>query len=142
MDFAEQALDLSEAFVPRDRSLGQQRLHGIAEALQCDTERMPRGGRVRAHGAPMQASEFVVTLEHQTLRGQAVRCYEAGARGRCTSETFPPPLIERSERTTHLMVPSDLAILQHREQLASQWIICGRQPLHPRLQYVEVAQTA
>jgi len=90
----------------------------------------------------MQASEFVVTLEHQTLRGQAVRCYEAGARGRCTSETFPLPLIERSERTAHLLVGSELTFLQQPGQLGSQWIVCGRQPLHPRFKYMEVAQIA
>jgi hypothetical protein len=51
VDFAEQALDLSEVLVPRGRSLGQQRLNGIAEAFQCDAERVPWGGRNRAHGA-------------------------------------------------------------------------------------------
>src|SRR6516162_6948236 len=61
VDFAEQALDLSEAFVPLGRSLGQEDLNRIPEALQPDTERVPRYGSVRAHGAGVQTPEFLVT---------------------------------------------------------------------------------
>jgi hypothetical protein len=46
VDIPEQALHLAERIGPLSRSLGKQDLDGVAKALQCHPEGVPRRGRI------------------------------------------------------------------------------------------------
>ncbi len=142
VDLAEQPLHFSKTFVPLGRPLGQERLNGIAEALQSDANRVPRCGSIRAHGACVQVAELLVAFERQTLCGEAIRAYEASSRRRRVPKTFPSALIKLPHGAVYLIMRSRLTMLEHLQQPRSLRILGRRQLFHPRLEHLEIPQCA
>jgi hypothetical protein len=103
---------------------------------------MPGFRGLGAYGTGVQATQLLVALERKTLRGEAIGLDQAGAARQCVSETFPPVLVECVSHTEHPVARFRLAVFQNVEQPWSEGIVCGREPLDPLFEDLEVAQGA
>ena len=101
VDFAEHRLQPTQAAARSRRSRWQQQFDRVAEAFQLNAQRMPRFGRVAAHGTLMQSAQRQVVIEREALGNRTVGWDEAGALAERARKSLPAMLVELSKGTTH-----------------------------------------
>ena len=142
VNLAEHVLEALEIVAPGGVVLGQEVLDGVAEALQCNTHRVPGFGFFRAQGFCVKIPGGFESFERQAFGGETPSRHEARALAQSAVEALPGFLVEFVCHAERVLSQTGFVRFERSLQMRADGVGFGSELLYPLVHYLSIAKRA